>query len=103
SMAWSTTIGAPPDGAMADYMASLQHLLGFEHAIYWPGHGGPVREPTRYVRGLAAHRRQRERMILEAVKGGADNVGAVVALAYPNIAPPLAGAAALSTLAHLEW
>ena len=33
-MAWSTTIVAPPDGSMSDYMASLQHLLTFEHAIY---------------------------------------------------------------------
>jgi glyoxylase-like metal-dependent hydrolase (beta-lactamase superfamily II) len=102
-MAWSTTIVAPPDGSMADYMASLQHLLTFDHAIYWPGHGGPVREPARYVRGLAAHRRQRERMILEAVKGGARDMKAIVETAYPAIAPALAGAASLSTLAHLEW
>ncbi|MFI4995555.1 MAG: MBL fold metallo-hydrolase [Hyphomicrobiales bacterium] len=102
-MAWSTTIIAPPDGSMADYMASLQHLLGFEHAIYWPGHGGPVREPARYVRGLASHRRQRERMILEAVKGGAQGIEAIVEKAYPGIAPALAGAAGLSSLAHLEW
>ncbi len=102
-MAWSTTIIAPPDGSMADYMASLQHLLGCEHAIYWPGHGGPVREPARYVRGLASHRRQRERMILEAVKGGAQGIEAIVERAYPGIAPALAGAAGLSTLAHLEW
>ena len=26
-MAWSTSIVAPPDGAMADYMASLDKLL----------------------------------------------------------------------------
>jgi glyoxylase-like metal-dependent hydrolase (beta-lactamase superfamily II) len=102
-MAWSTTIVAPPDGSMADYMASLQHLLTFEHAIYWPGHGGPVREPARYVRGLAAHRRQRERMIFDAVKNGAQDIDAIVAMAYPAIAPALAGAASLSTLAHLEW
>ncbi|MFI5014378.1 MAG: MBL fold metallo-hydrolase [Hyphomicrobiales bacterium] len=102
-MAWSTTIVAPPDGSMADYMASLQHLLSFEHAIYWPGHGGPVREPARYVRGLAAHRRQREHLIREAVKGGARGIKAIVEAAYPAIAPALAGAASLSTLAHLEW
>jgi glyoxylase-like metal-dependent hydrolase (beta-lactamase superfamily II) len=102
-MAWSTTIVAPPDGSMADYMASLQHLLTFDHAIYWPGHGGPVREPARYVRGLAAHRRRRERMILGAVKNGAQDIDAIVEAAYPAIAPALAGAAGLSTLAHLEW
>jgi len=102
-MAWSTTIIAPPDGSMADYMASLQHLLTFDHGVYWPGHGGPVREPARYVRGLAAHRRRRERMILEAVRDGAQDIDAIVEAAYPAIAPALAGAASLSTLAHLEW
>jgi glyoxylase-like metal-dependent hydrolase (beta-lactamase superfamily II) len=102
-MAWSTTVIAPPDGSMADYMASLRHLLTFGHAIYWPGHGGAVREPSRYVRGLITHRRQRERMILDAVKGGAQSVEAIVAAAYPGIAPKLAGAASLSTLAHLEF
>ncbi|MBV8426754.1 MAG: MBL fold metallo-hydrolase, partial [Hyphomicrobiales bacterium] len=102
-MAWSTTVIAPPDGSMADYMASLEHLLTFEHAVYWPGHGGPVREPARYVRGLAAHRRRRERMILEAVRNGAHDLNAIVEAAYPAIAPALAGAASLSTLAHLEW
>lgn len=102
-MAWSTTVIAPPDGCMADYMASLQHLLTFDHLVYWPGHGGPVREPARYVRGLAAHRRRREKIILEAVRNGAANIGAIVEAAYPAIAPALAGAASLSTLAHLEW
>ena len=102
-MAWSTTVIAPPDGSMADYMASLRHLLTFDHEVYWPGHGGPVREPARYVRGLAAHRRRRERMILDAVRNGAEDIDAIVKAAYPAIAPALAGAASLSTLAHLEW
>jgi glyoxylase-like metal-dependent hydrolase (beta-lactamase superfamily II) len=102
-MAWSTTIVAPPDGSMADYMESLRHLLTFDHCVYWPGHGGPVTDPSRYVRGLAAHRRQREKLIFEAVKGGATTTDEIVALAYPAIAPNLKGAAGLSTLAHLEW
>ena len=41
-MAWSTSIVAPPDGSMADYMASLEKLRVRGEAIYWPGHGGPV-------------------------------------------------------------
>ena len=94
-MAWSTTVIAPPDGCMADYMASLQHLLTFDHLVYWPGHGGPVREPARYVRGLAVHRRRREKMILEAVRNGAEHIDAIVEAAYPAIAPALAGAASL--------
>ncbi len=102
-MAWSTTVIAPPDGSMADYMDSLRRLSSLDHAIYWPGHGGPVREPSRYVRGLVTHRRQRERLILEAVKGGARSIEAIVEAAYPAIDPKLRGAASMSTLAHLEF
>jgi glyoxylase-like metal-dependent hydrolase (beta-lactamase superfamily II) len=59
-MAWSTTIVAPPDGEMRSYMASLDKLRGRTETIFWPGHGGPVRDPARFLRGLAGHRRQRE-------------------------------------------
>ena len=43
-MAWNTSIIAPPDGAMADYMASLDKLLRRDEQVYLPGHGGAVRE-----------------------------------------------------------
>ena len=59
-MAWSTTIVAPPDGSMAAYMASIEKLRGRGERIYRPGHGGPVTEPQRFLRGLVQHRRQRE-------------------------------------------
>ena len=72
-MAWSTTVVAPPDGVMADYMASLEKLRDREETIYWPGHGGPVRDPKRYVRGLISHRRQREAAILARLELRADD------------------------------
>src|SRR5438105_3652473 len=43
-MGWSTTIVAPPDGAMTDYMASLNKLTKRNETIYLPGHGGAIRE-----------------------------------------------------------
>ena len=49
-MAWSTSVVAPPDGSMRAYMASLDKLRGRAETIYWPGHGGPVVEPQRYLR-----------------------------------------------------
>jgi glyoxylase-like metal-dependent hydrolase (beta-lactamase superfamily II) len=42
-MAWSTSVVSPPDGDMADYMASLDRLLGRPETTYWPGHGPAVR------------------------------------------------------------
>jgi glyoxylase-like metal-dependent hydrolase (beta-lactamase superfamily II) len=101
-MAWSTTIVAPPDGAMADYMASLDKLKGRPEAIYWPGHGGPVHDPQRFLRGLIHHRRQREVSILNRLAAGDRTIAQVVAAIYENLNPALRGAAALSVFAHLE-
>ena len=38
-MGWATSIVAPPDGAMSDYMASLNKLAKRIEAIYFSGHG----------------------------------------------------------------
>jgi len=101
-MAWSTTIVAPPDGAMTSYMASLGKLLARDDKIYWPGHGGAVEEPQRFVRALLHHRRAREKAILERLKAGDTQIEAIVANVYKGLDPRLRGAAALSVLAHLE-
>jgi glyoxylase-like metal-dependent hydrolase (beta-lactamase superfamily II) len=101
-MAWSTSIVAPPDGAMGAYMASLEVLMGRDEAIYWPGHGGPVTEPARFVRGLLHHRRMRETTIAERVAAGDRTIPAIVERLYSGLDPKLKGAAALSVFAHLE-
>ena len=101
-MAWSTTIVAPPDGQMRAYMNSLDKLRGRSESIYWPGHGGPVREPARFVRGLAGHRRQREAAIRTRLAAGDTRIPGIVAAIYQGLNPRLRGAAALSVFAHLE-
>ncbi len=101
-MAWSTSVVAPPDGSMGAYMASLDKVRARDETIYWPGHGGPVLEPQRYVRALAHHRRQREAAILAALEAGAETVEELVARVYVGLDPSLVRAAGLSTLAHLE-
>ncbi len=101
-MAWSTSVVAPPDGSMADYMASLEKLRRRGEAIYWPGHGGPVSDPQRYVRALASHRRQREAAILVRLEAGDAEIAEIVARVYAGLAPALIRAASLSTLAQLE-
>ncbi|MBV9705477.1 MAG: MBL fold metallo-hydrolase, partial [Methylobacteriaceae bacterium] len=101
-MAWSTSVVAPPDGSMADYMASLEKLRERSETIYWPGHGGPVREPRRFVRALIHHRRQREVSILARIEAGDRDIPTIVARTYEGLNPALAGAAGLSVLAHIE-
>jgi glyoxylase-like metal-dependent hydrolase (beta-lactamase superfamily II) len=101
-MAWATTIVAPPDGAMADYMASLERLLERDDRLYLPGHGGPVTEPAAFLRGLRTHRRMRERAVRERVRAGDRLIADMVKVIYRETDPRLHGAAALSVLAHLE-
>ncbi|MBB3608611.1 MBL fold metallo-hydrolase [Rhizobium sp. BK602] len=101
-MAWATTIVAPPDGSMADYMASIDRLLARDDRLFLPGHGGPVTEPASFMRGIRMHRRMRERAILERVKAGDRLIPDMVKVIYRDTDPRLHGAAALSVLAHLE-
>ncbi len=101
-MAWSTTIVAPPDGAMSDYMASLHKLARRSEPTYLPGHGAPVREAPRYARFLIEHRHGREASILHRLAKGSADIPTLVKAVYIGLDPRLAGAAALSTLAHLE-
>ena len=101
-MAWATSIVAPPDGAMSDYMASLDKLLARDDTLFLPGHGGALRQPAKFMRGLRSHRKMRERAILERVKAGDRTVAEMVAAIYRDTDPRLHGAAGLSVLAHLE-
>jgi glyoxylase-like metal-dependent hydrolase (beta-lactamase superfamily II) len=101
-MAWSTTVVAPPDGSMSEFMASLDKLRGRDETVYWPGHGGPVTEPQRFVRALVHHRRQREASILNRLAAGDSTIPEIVAAIYQGLNPALVGAAGLSVFAHLE-
>jgi len=101
-MAWSTTIVAPPDGAMSDYMASLRKLARRPEPLYLSGHGAPIPEARRYVQFLIRHRQGREASILHRLGKGAADIPTLVKAIYIGLDPRLTGAAALSVLAHLE-
>jgi len=100
-MGWSTTVVSPPDGDMAAYMRSLEKLLGREDDLYYPAHGDPVKDPLRFVRAVMAHRRQRERQILDLLEQQSQTIPEMVSSMYRGIEPRLHGAAGRSVLAHL--
>ena len=101
-MAWSTTVVIPPSGSMLAYRTSLERLRARGEALYWPGHGGPVREPQRFLRALLHHRRQRDAAIASRLAAGDTTVAAIVARIYEGLDTKLVRAASLSVLAHLE-
>jgi glyoxylase-like metal-dependent hydrolase (beta-lactamase superfamily II) len=101
-MGWSTSIVAPPDGSMSDYMASLGRLAVRPETVYLPGHGDVIRDAPDFVVRYIAHRRGREASILHRLGKGETDVPNLVRAIYIGLDPRLTGAAALSTLAHLE-
>ena len=100
-MGWSTTVVAPPDGDMADYLASLKKLLARDDAVYWPTHGGPIRDPKPFVAAYLAHRLEREAQILAALCDGVTAIPDMVERIYIGLDPRLKPAASLSVFAHL--
>jgi glyoxylase-like metal-dependent hydrolase (beta-lactamase superfamily II) len=101
-MAWSTPVVAPPDGAMSDYMVSLQKLAGRSESVYLPGHGGAVRDAPRFVAHYIRHREAREASILYRLGKGEADIPTLVRAIYIGLDPRLVKAAGLSVLAHLE-
>ncbi len=100
-MGWSTTVIGPPDGNMAAYMRSLDRLSRRDDAIYWPTHGGPIRDPRSHVAELIAHRLARRAAILAALAGGPLSPPELVMRVYTGLDPRLVDAAAESVRAHL--
>jgi glyoxylase-like metal-dependent hydrolase (beta-lactamase superfamily II) len=100
-MGWSTSVIAPPDGDMGDYLASLQKLLARNDAVYWPTHGGPIRNPKAVVAAYLNHRREREAEIVACLRAGLDAIPNIVERIYVGLDPRLKPAASLTVLAHL--
>ena len=101
-MGWSTSIVAPPDGSMVDYMASLERLTQRDEDLYFSGHGPEIPEGPRYVRFLIRHRQAREASILHRLAKGEADIPTMVRAIYIGIDPRLMNAAGYSVLAHLE-
>ena len=101
-MGWNTTVVAPPEGSMTDYMRSLEKLLDRPEKVFLPGHGGRIEQPSRMVKAYIVHRRWREQAILDAVRQGHTTIDRIVAAVYQGLDARLLKAASLSVLAHIE-
>jgi glyoxylase-like metal-dependent hydrolase (beta-lactamase superfamily II) len=98
-MGWSTTIISPPDGDMADYMASLELLLGRDDAEYWPTHGPSIRDPKPFVHEYLEHRHGRERQIHACLHAGVHFIAEMVPMMYCDLPERMFPAAARSVFA----
>jgi len=100
-MGWSTTVVAPPDGDMADYMASLAKLRARDDRVFYPAHGPAIERPHKLLRGMMGHRLQRERQILRLLGERPAPVAELVPAMYRAVDKVLWPAAGQSVLAHL--
>lgn len=101
-MGWSTTVIAPPDGDMADYLRSLERLLVLPEMPYYPTHGNPIARPHAFVRALIAHRHAREAQIEACLARGLATIADMVPVIYSEVDVRLHPAASRSVLAHLQ-
>lgn len=100
-MSWSTTVVSPPDGDMADYLASLALLYERDDRVFYPAHGQPITKTRQWVRGMIGHRKSREKQILRLLEEAPRKAVAMVPLMYKGLNEKLWGAAGQSVLAHL--
>ncbi|HEX9038406.1 MAG TPA: MBL fold metallo-hydrolase [Ktedonobacterales bacterium] len=96
-----TVVIAPPEGDLLDYLASLRRVLALNPRLLLPGHG-PEREDARaLLGGYLAHREERERQLVSALRGEPASVAALVEAIYTDTPSYLHPVAAHSTLAGL--
>lgn len=100
-MGWSTTVVAPPDGDMADYMDSLDAVIARGFSTIWPTHGAPITEPEPFLAAYRTHRLDREAQVLARLAAGERRIVDMVPALYAAVDSRLWPAASLSVWAHL--
>jgi ribonuclease/clavin/mitogillin len=103
----SVVVGAP-EGDLRGYLTSLRRLHARNPRRLYPGHGPAVGGdddpggPRRVLARLIRHRLDREAKVLAAVRGGADDLDAVLDGAYGKDLTGVRDLARATVAAHLE-
>ena len=102
-MAWSTTAILPPDGNVADYIASLEALKKRPETRYRPTHGAAIDNPREHIEQVIAHRLRRVEQVFAALAAGIDDIPSMRAHIYPTLTPSLTPGAERSILGSLHF
>jgi len=104
-MEGSTVVIAPPDGDMAQYLASVRRLLALDPPLssIAPGHGALIAEPADALEAVIDHRLARERAVADALsRAGRATVDELLDGVYADVRAELLPVARLSLWAHLR-
>jgi glyoxylase-like metal-dependent hydrolase (beta-lactamase superfamily II) len=101
-----TAVVAAPEGNLGAYLASLERLRTLRPRIIYPSHGPPFTDADEAVGRYVAHRRERERQVLDALAAGARGTEAITDAVYGDLLNPglrpFAEAAVEAYLLHLR-
>ena len=86
---------------MAEYVAQLERVRALSPRTLYPAHGPPAPDAVAKLGAYLAHRREREALVLAALREGG-SLPAVTAAAYADTPAPLLPVAQRSCLAVLE-
>src|SRR5205085_11416239 len=93
---------SPDPGAMAGYLKALSRLRERQLDVLCPGHGPLVRDPAAKLDQYLAHRRDRERRLLQALNAGKRGVDELLDEAWSDVPKELRFPAAITLAAHLD-
>ena len=100
-----TTLVAPPEGSLTEYLASLDRLEALRPGAIHPAHGPPIADGMEAIRRYRAHRAERIEQVVRALRQGPAAPGELIDRVYgAELHPQLRGAAEGSLraiLAHL--
>jgi glyoxylase-like metal-dependent hydrolase (beta-lactamase superfamily II)/8-oxo-dGTP pyrophosphatase MutT (NUDIX family) len=97
----SSVVIVPPEGNLADYLASLHRLQGKPARLLFPGHGPVSARPGKVLEDALNHRTVREKQLLDALGPGKRTVEDLATEIYRGLPADLMELARLQTLAGL--
>jgi glyoxylase-like metal-dependent hydrolase (beta-lactamase superfamily II) len=97
-----TSLVAPPEGNMRQYMQTLSRFQQLDPRVICPGHGPVIRQPAVTLKEYVEHREERERQVLAALADGPASARELVARLYADVDPRLHELALGSVLAQLQ-
>jgi len=99
-----TIVLDPPEGVLADYLASLERLRSEAPKVLHPAHGDAILDADDRLRQYIEHRHMRTQQVREALgAGGPAHSMDLVPGIYPELPVTFHGVAQRQVLCHLHW